>query len=191
MHWWIAEPLVSVLFQRGSFTAADSQATALALAIYGLGLPAFVMQKILQPLYFAREDTRSPFRYAVVSMFVNAALAIGLAPFVGFLAAAIGTTAASWAMVYLLWRGRRNMGAAAEFEAAFVIRARRILIASLAMGFCLLAANWLLADALHDARWRYLALVGLIATGAISYFAIGEAIGAVSMAELRRLTPDT
>ena len=44
----------------------DSLETALALAAYGLGLPAFVLQKVLQPLYFAREDTRSPFRFALV-----------------------------------------------------------------------------------------------------------------------------
>ncbi len=183
----IAEPLVSVLFERGRFTAEDTRATALALAVYGLGLPAFVMQKILQPLYFAREDTKRPFRYAVVSMFVNAGIAIGLAPFIGFMAAAIGTTAAGWAMVWLLWHGRRDMGHAAEFDAAFVIKARRLLMAALAMGFCLLAMNWLLADALNAARWRYLALAGLIGSGAVSYFAIGEAIGAISISEMRRL----
>ena len=72
-------PLVSVLFERGAFGTDDTAATALAVAIYGLGLPAFVLQKILQPLFFAREDTKSPFRYAVVAMVVNAAVAIGLA----------------------------------------------------------------------------------------------------------------
>ncbi len=183
----IAEPLVSVLFQRGRFTAEDTQATALALAIYGLGLPAFVMQKVLQPLYFAREDTRTPFRFAVYSMFINAGLAIGLAPVIGFLAAAIGTTAAGWAMVVLLYRGRGGMGHAAEFDSAFAIRARRILIASLAMGVFLLALEWLLQDALHMARWRYLALAGLVVGGAASYFGIGQAIGAVSLREIRGL----
>lgn len=183
----IAEPLVSVLFQRGRFTAEDTEATALALAIYGLGLPAFVMQKVLQPLYFAREDTRTPFRFAVVSMFVNAGLAVGLAPFIGYLAAAIGTSAAGWAMVFLLYRGRAGMGHAAEFDAAFVIRARRILVASLAMGICLLVVNWLLQDILAMAKWRYAGLAGLVASGVVSYFGVGQAIGAVSMPEIRAL----
>lgn len=58
-------PLVTVLFQRGVFGADDATATALAVAIYGLGLPAFVMQKTLQPLFFARADTRRPFYYAL------------------------------------------------------------------------------------------------------------------------------
>ena len=54
-------PLISVLFERGAFTSADSIATASALMIYAIGLPAFVLQKILQPLYFARENTKTPF----------------------------------------------------------------------------------------------------------------------------------
>jgi putative peptidoglycan lipid II flippase len=64
---------VSVLFSAAPSGADDTAATALALAIYGVGLPAFVLQKVLQPLYYAREDTRRPFRYAVWSMVVNAA----------------------------------------------------------------------------------------------------------------------
>ena len=60
----IPVPIVAVLFQRGAFTAADTLPTALAVAVYGAGLPAFVMQKVLSPLYYAREDTRSPFRFA-------------------------------------------------------------------------------------------------------------------------------
>ncbi|MFT5000033.1 MAG: putative peptidoglycan lipid II flippase, partial [Planctomycetota bacterium] len=71
-------PLVSVLFQRGAFSASDAAMTAQALAIYGMGLPAFVLHKVLQPLYFAREDTKRPFYYALVAMIINAGLAIGL-----------------------------------------------------------------------------------------------------------------
>ncbi|MCL4122587.1 UNVERIFIED_CONTAM: hypothetical protein GTU68_040127, partial [Idotea baltica] len=74
----IPYPLISVLFQRGAFDTADATATALAVAVYGLGLPAFVLQKVLQPLYFAREDTRTPFRYAVVSMIVNVLVAVSM-----------------------------------------------------------------------------------------------------------------
>ena len=47
-------PLVSVLYERGATTSADSIAMAQAVAIYAIGLPAFVLQKILQPLYFSR-----------------------------------------------------------------------------------------------------------------------------------------
>ena len=48
----IAVPLIAVLFQRGAFGPEDTGPTALALAVYGAGLPAFVLQKVLQPLVF-------------------------------------------------------------------------------------------------------------------------------------------
>ncbi|MFO8125135.1 murein biosynthesis integral membrane protein MurJ, partial [Yoonia sp.] len=134
-------PLVSVLFERGAFTSTDTTATALAVAIYGLGLPAFVLQKTLQPLFFAREDTRRPFYYAVIAMLLNAALAIGLAPLIGFAAAAIGTSITGWAMVVLLVRGARTMGDAARFDARFKQRMVRIVLAALGMGVILMVAS--------------------------------------------------
>ena len=53
-------PLVSALFEHGETSRQDALAISYATAIYGLGLPAFMIQKLLQPLYFAREDTKTP-----------------------------------------------------------------------------------------------------------------------------------
>ena len=180
----IAHPLISVLFQRGAFTAGDTDSTALALAIYGLGLPAFVLQKVLQPLYYAREDTRSPFRYAVYSMVVNAVIAVGLMPFIGFTAAAWGTTLAAWAMVFQLWYGARPMGDAARPDARMVDRFWRIALASAFMGLCLWLAAQALAPMLYGTG-RMLALLVLIVAGMISYFGLGALIGAFRLSDFR------
>lgn len=179
-------PLISVLFQRGAFSAADSAATAAALAIYGLGLPAFVLQKVLQPLYFAREDTRTPLRHAVAAMFVNAAIAVGLAPLIGYLSAAIGTSLAAWAMVVLLWRGSRGMGDAARLDARFVRSLPRIVAASALMGGVLHAGALALDPALGLAGWRYAALAGLVMTGITVYFTAAHFLGALPLADVRR-----
>ncbi len=180
----IPVPLVSALFERGAFTAEDTLATASALALYGLGLPAFVLHKVLQPLYFAREDTRRPFRYAVVSMVVNALVAFGLMPVLGFLAAALATTVAAWVMVGQLWWGSRSMGQAARWDARLWDRCWRMVLSSAAMGACL----FLLAEALADllaGPWRVAALALLVAVGLLSYFALGAAIGAFRLADLK------
>ncbi len=179
-------PLVSVLFERGATTADDSAAIALAVAVYGLGLPAFVIQKILQPLFFAREDTRSPFRYALVAMLVNAAIAIGLAPFIGWIAAAIATTLAAWVMVVLLGIGTRTMGDVARFDARFHSRIWRIIAASVLMGGVLWLAMVALTPFFGEAGWRYLALLALILTGIFSYFGLGQLLGAFQLGEFRR-----
>ena len=182
----IPVPLISVLFERGAFTAADTAPTALAVAVYGAGLPAFVLQKVLQPLYFAREDTRRPFYYALISMVVNAVLALGLAPVIGFIAAAIGTSVAGWTMVLQLWLGSRGMGAAAKLDDRFAHRAPRIVLASVLMGACLMAASGLLAPWFAPGPLRYLALVILVGIGMVSYFGLGHLIGAFRLADFRR-----
>jgi putative peptidoglycan lipid II flippase len=182
----IPVPLISVLFQRGAFTGEDTMATALAVAVYGLGLPAFVLQKCLQPLYFAREDTRRPFYYAVAALIVNAALAVGLAPVIGYIAAALGTTFAGWATVALLWRGSRNMGHAATFDDRFRARFWRILIAALMMGVVLWLAAAAMAPYFAVAKVRYAALALLIGLGAVAYFGIGHLLGAFRLGEFRR-----
>ena len=178
-------PLVSVLFERGAFGADDTAATALAVAIYGLGLPAFVLQKILQPLFFAREDTKSPFRYAVVAMVINAVAAIGLAYYIGWIAAAIATTLAGWVMVWLLIRGARPFGEVAQFDQRFRSRIWRIVVASLVMGVVLWFAALTLNPFMITPGLRWLALALLLIIGALTYFAVGQLIGAFRASELR------
>ena len=176
----IAEPMVSTLFQRGAFEAHDTVQTARALVVYALGLPAFVLQKILQPLYFAREDTRTPFRFAVLSMVVNAAAAFGLMPVAGFLAAALGTTIAAWVMVAQLWWGTRRMGDAARADARLRRTGPRILLSSALMAAALWAMMRWTADL---ARGPELAI--LVFGGAAIYFALSVLTGAFSLADLR------
>ncbi len=185
-------PLVSVLFERGATGPDDSRAMALAVAIYGLGLPAFVLQKVLQPVFFAREDTRSPFRYAVWSMAVNAVLAIGLAPAIGWIAPAIATTVAGWAMVWQLARGARRIGDVARFDARFLDRLWRICLASALMGLALWGGQILLETPLALRGWRIPALALLIVMGILAYGLAGQLTGAFRLAELRgvvRRTP--
>ena len=183
----IAMPLISVLFERGAFDADDSANTALALAAYGLGLPAFVLQKVLQPLYYAREDTRRPFQYAVVCMIVNAAIAIGLLPVIGFVAAALATTLSGWIMVWQLWRGSRGMGDEARLDARCKSRLPRIVLASLAMGAVLWGMVVILGPMLGTDGWRYLGLALLVASGIVSYFGLGALFGAFRLSDFRSL----
>jgi len=182
----IPHQLVSVLFQRHAFGPEDTAATSAALALYAVGLPAFVLQKVLQPAFFAREDTRRPFYYAIASMVVNVVLAIGLMPVMGYLAAALGTTVSAWGMVLLLWRGARGMGEAAEPDARLKRRLPRTLGAALAMAAVLWLSAQLLAPWLGAAKLRYLALGILVVLGMVSYAGAGRLFGAFSLGELKR-----
>ncbi|MFO1061036.1 MAG: murein biosynthesis integral membrane protein MurJ [Dongiaceae bacterium] len=180
-------PVIGVLFQRGAFLPSATGPTALALAAYSAGLPAYVLVKALTPGFFAREDTATPFRYAVISLAANIALSLSLFPFIGFVGIAASTAAASWINVAMLgttlWRRGHLV-----FDAGLRRRLPRILLASAAMG----AACWALADALWPAFSGTLpvkagALALLVGGGLAGFAAAALLLGAVDRAELRRL----
>ncbi|MEM8569527.1 MAG: murein biosynthesis integral membrane protein MurJ [Pseudomonadota bacterium] len=186
----IPVPIVSVLFERGQFTAADTQATALAVMIYAAGLPAFVLQKIYLPMYYAREDTRSPLRFTLRAMVVNAVVAIALAPLIGFSAAALGTTLAGWIMLFELWRGSRAMGEATAWDDSLKRIAPRILLASALMAGTLLFLQWAMGDSLSAPGWRYGALGVLVGLGGAAYLGFSMAVGSIGLADIKRLLRD-
>ncbi|MCA0042683.1 murein biosynthesis integral membrane protein MurJ [Celeribacter litoreus] len=180
----IPEPLISFLFQRGAFLPEDASKTAVAVAIYGLGLPAFVMQKVLQPLYFARENTKTPFRFALYAMVINAVVAIGLSFVIGYVAAAVATSLAAWGMVAMLWFGKGDMGEDVRSDARLKSRAPRILIASILMGVVLYGAELALSPIFELSRG--LATLLLVTIGIVGYFVIAHVVGAVRLSELKR-----
>lgn len=114
----LAGPLISTIFFRGEFDAVDVEMTAMALRAYALGLVGFSAVKILAPAYFAREDTRTPVRIALIALAVNLLLSIALAlwltsagfdgPHTGLAAA---TSVAAVLNALLLYRGLRRDGA--------------------------------------------------------------------------------
>lgn len=181
----IPVPIVSVLFERGAFDAIDTQKTALAAAIYGAGLPAFVLQKTYQPLYFARSDTRTPFKFAAVAMVVNAVLAISLSVWIGFAAAALGTTLSAWVMWWLLARGARRFGAQSEVDEQLRSTLGPIFAASAIMGVAAYGFAWVIGDWLTMAGWRYLALMVLVLVSAAVYVGALWALGGLRLSALK------
>ncbi len=74
----LAEPICATLYQHGQFTARDTTMTALALMALCLGLPGFMLAKVLAPAFFANHDTRTPMRAAVIVVVVNILLLFAL-----------------------------------------------------------------------------------------------------------------
>lgn len=168
-----------------AFTEEDVKWTGWALAIYGWGLPAFVWQRIFAPAFFAREDTRAPMNYALVSIGVNTALALILFPFFGFIAVAFATVFAAWLQVFQL---AMNLWRRGQFRAdeRLLARSPRILAATAAMtGAVWLALQYAepIGSVLFD---RYWAAVILIATGGVVvYGAALVALGGVRLSDYK------
>lgn len=162
-------PLVSALFEHGKTTKDDALTISYATTIYGIGLPAFMIQKLLQPLYFAREDTKTPLRFAFVSMILNAILAIGLFQIIGWIAVAIAASASAWVTTILLWLRAKQFGQAASALKTSTGRIQRTFFASLAMGCILWAINQNLHSTIETSIERVLFAVALIFIGISIY----------------------
>jgi len=98
----MSEPIVRLLFEHGQFGARSTLIVSGILAIYGLGLPAFVLIKAFIPGFFAREDTRTPMIFAAISVGVNISLALSLFPHLSANGIAIAEISAGWTNALLL-----------------------------------------------------------------------------------------
>ncbi|MDX2287450.1 MAG: murein biosynthesis integral membrane protein MurJ [Hyphomicrobiaceae bacterium] len=188
-----AEPIVRVLFERGAFRPEDTPATAHALAAFAIGLPGFVLIKVFQPGFFAREDTRTPMYFAVVNMALNVAGSIGLfflfrewglMPHVGI---ALATTIAGWTNAALLWIALAEAGHF-RWDARLARNLPLIALASAAMGGAIHVALPYLAPYLSASAplsVQFGTLVGLVAAGCALYAAMILGTGVMSLRQLR------
>ncbi len=180
----IARPIIAVLFERGSFTAADTLAVTPALMAFALGLPAYVLVKVLTPGFFARHDTKTPVKIALATLAVNIGLNLALMAPLAHVGMALSTAVAAWLNVALLARTLSKRGFFAADRRLFD-RMRRLLLACLVMAAVLMAAEWLLAPLLAAPGMRVLALGILVGAGGLSFAVAVLLTGAARWDELK------
>ncbi len=186
-------PIILALFERGKFTVADATATAYGLTAYAVGLPAFVIIKILTTTFYADGDTRTPVQIAIKAMIANVVFnGIFIALFIRIgwmlhIGIALATSMACWYNVGLLSRGLR---AKARYtpDARLKERVVRIIFSALVMGLLLRGAEWTLDSWLHGSGgevMRALALCALVGIGAAGYFLTAHFVKAFDMQEIK------
>ncbi|HUQ89827.1 MAG TPA: murein biosynthesis integral membrane protein MurJ [Vicinamibacterales bacterium] len=141
----LARPIVSVIFERGHFTAADTLATAAALQLYAIGLLGYSVVRIISPTFYALGRSRVPVIVSAVSVIVNVALNLTLVRFYGYRGLALGTsiTAIINATIQLFLLRRELHGIdGSRIAASFA----RVSIASAFMGAMTWGASRITAD---------------------------------------------
>jgi putative peptidoglycan lipid II flippase len=181
-----AEPILAVLFQHGRFTAADTAATAPALAAYAAGLPAFVIVKVMAPGYFARQDTKTPVKIAALTMAVNVVLTLALGLALAQLGIALALSIAGWvnALTLIAVLGRRR-------QFALDRRTRRALpriaLSALGMGGLVVLLEYALAGAFAGSLVvKLTALVVLVSGGLFGFGLLALLLGVADWRELAR-----
>jgi len=171
-----AEPIVRGLFQYGQFDPADTVKCAWALAGFSIGLPSYVLVKVLTPGYYARHDTATPVRYAVQSVGVNLAGNLILIPLLarfgyGHVGPPLATAIASTVNVWMLYATLAKRGHFVP-DAQIKRRIPRLALAALLMGVAVYGVDRLLEPWLSGRIWeRYAALTTLVGAGIAVYVA--------------------
>jgi putative peptidoglycan lipid II flippase len=181
----LSRPIVHLLFEHGAFTAADTAATARALALLALGLPAHVLVKTLSPAFFARDDTHTPLLATLAGLAAAVPAALLLYPWFGASGVAASLALAAWSSAGWLAGGTARSGFSLDAQGRR--RLPLIALAALAMGGLLwLTAKWVLPWSADVHRLAQAATLGGLIAGALGVYAVLLTLfGAIDWADLR------
>jgi putative peptidoglycan lipid II flippase len=98
----LAMPIVRVLYERGKFDALATVNVSQALMGFAIGLPAYVLIRVLQPGYFSRKDTKTPTIFAGISVIANIGFSLLLFPSLQHVGIALATSISAWINAALL-----------------------------------------------------------------------------------------
>lgn len=180
----LPEVLLTLLFQYDQFTVQDVAKSAQSLAAYAIGLPAFMLIKILAPAFFSRQDTKTPVKIGIRAMVWNMVFNLLLIIPLAHAGLALATSLSAWLNALMLARQLKKED---HFPAAnlWLPSITRTSIASIAMAVILLALlqlSWMQMPG--EILGRIGVVASLIVAGAVSYL-ITLVVAGVRPAELR------
>jgi putative peptidoglycan lipid II flippase len=181
-----SEPIMRVLFERGAFTAIDTNATASILSALALGLPAYVLIKVLHPSFFAREDTKTPMIYAGMSLAANVILSLMLFLLIGATGLALATAFAGWMNVALL-ASELTRREGFVLDRTFRRRFAGIVAACAVMGIVVFALVRVLGSGFEPQSGlmvQGLSLLTLVGGGLLTYLGAAHLFGAAQFRDL-------
>lgn len=180
----IPDFLISGIYQRGAFTSDTTLQVAKALRWFALGLPAFVLLKVLTPAFFARENMRTPMIWAGISAALNLSLGYTLFKVIGFHGLALATSIAAWVNVIglaslLLRSGDLIM------DARLKSKMPRIVLASAVMGAGLWWARTYFPElGASNIFMDFVWLIGVCGIGAVLYAIAATLLRAYDLADI-------
>ena len=179
--------IVNVLFERGSFDKETTLLTAQALVAFAAGLPAYVLIKVFQPAFFAREDMKTPLRFSIVAVSINILVSLLFFGSFGHIAIAAATSVAAWVNLFLLiltlWR--RNV-----FRPSSIVlfRLSMMTFSGLLMGVTVLGIQAVLPEWFAHTSFfiRLAAMASTIFVAMVVYFGLAFLTGGIDRSLVMR-----
>ena len=182
--------IIDATVTRGAFTSADALRTAEVLRQFAWGVPAFVLAKVFTPPFFARQKSKRPMQFSLISVAITVIVGSGLWYWLptqgidGAIGLGIATSFGAWVNVFLLAGALAREGAY-TMGASVWTRMVRLMVASTLMGVFAGHCAWqypLLSDLFWKKEVAVLAVMGL---GVVIYGLAAFALGAVTLAEIK------
>lgn len=175
----LAEPIVATVYNYGRFSGVDTRMAAISLTAMSIGVPAFMLSKVLAPAFFARQDTTTPMRAAIATVACNVGLTIALTTPLWLYdvpgahgGIALATALAGIFNAWLLWRYLRRAGIYRPLP-GWGRHGLRLLLASAAMTAVVLGLRWWIGawTDIDSPMLRVAWLLLVVAAGAATYAA--------------------
>ncbi|MGH9146820.1 MAG: murein biosynthesis integral membrane protein MurJ [Vicinamibacterales bacterium] len=184
----LARPVVGLIFERGEFSTADTNATAIALMFYAPGLIGYSFVKLASPAFYALHDSRTPVLVSILTMVLNILLNLTLVRLMGYPGLALGTAlAALFNASVLLWRLRGRLDGLEGTRLS--ISLGKIMVAATVMAL----SAWAIERGMHsivpgtDLASRILQVGSSIAASLIVLAASAHALRITEFGDARRL----
>ena len=182
----LAYPIIHILFERGAFVHEDTFFTANVLSFFALGLPAYIIIKILVTCFFAREDTRTPLYISIISVISNIALSLMLIQSMREIGIATATAISAWinaGLLYLILHLQSKI----ILDSLFFKNTIKIIIATIILAFVASYLSKILFIEMNDISMlmKIIYLIGVIAICKIIYLGLIIMLKVLSFSDLK------
>lgn len=173
----LATPIVSVLFERGEFTSGNTIDVANILRIYAIAVPFFIFSKVLNAIFYAKQDTKTPMANSLISLCINVICGCVLVHFYGVHGIAVATLISTMiATILLFWKLFKERIFA--FNGDMQLKTLKIIYISIIMGIIIVCVRYLFA---RFGANDFITLTTAGGLGGISYLILSQALGVINL----------
>jgi len=167
-----SEEITSALFGYGAFDSASVSNSAKALYYFALGLPAFAIIKVFSTFLFARDDTKTPFYYSLISVMINIIISVYFFKDIGFIIIAIATTVSSWANALLLFFKLSSNGYFKLSSIFNIPNSKIILVSSVSIYAFKFLIDLFNENLIYESQFKFLTIILLVVITILIYILI-------------------
>tara|TARA_Y100001970_G_scaffold263140_1_gene348226 strand:- start:751 stop:2277 length:1527 start_codon:yes stop_codon:yes gene_type:complete len=180
-----SEQIITSLFGYGSFDNTSVNNTAIALTFFALGVPAFSILKIFSNFFFARNNTKLPFHFSVISVALNIFISLLFFNKIGFVIIPIATSISSWinVLLHFYFIKKRNLH---NFDKTFVYKFPRMILSTVVMGIVLYLLLGFFSDKFsYYESWKFIYLFIVVIISLFTYFLFSNFLGAFKIKDIK------